>query len=139
MGTNTMSLYSDALLCVIGDAIRNSGMQSKVESCLSKMDDNADSIKFANKIEDECDEFIRRISKLVGDPDAFSKKLAGISEEMALTLYIRISTFEEYAEQNPDHSIPLMIGGSEGQVVIDCLINFWKAYCHTEPLDFLRR
>ena len=134
---SSMSTYRDAMHSILGNAFMKSGIQSRIESFLTKMKDGSDAVEFAKKQEDECDDFIHRIAGTVDNESQCITELANASDTLLATMWIRVSMFEGYAENNPNRSIPLMLGGTEKQIVVDCLINFWKAFCHEGPLNFL--
>ncbi len=100
---------------------------------LNKFSDlNAD--EFAKKYESKTDEFIHKIANHVDGNRGESIKLINHApEEILATLIYRLMTFVSYCNENPQKQYTLL-EGTNSQLVIECLINFWHHYNQESPL-----
>lgn len=110
--------------------------QGKMEKLLENLADiNAD--KYAEKYEEETDSFIHKITQHVdGDRNKSIRLVNEASDEILATLIVRLVTFDEYCQENPNKKY-FMLGDTNSQLVIECLINFWRFYNHKGPTNFL--
>ncbi|MBE6855846.1 MAG: hypothetical protein E7500_00230 [Ruminococcus sp.] len=110
--------------------------QNKMLKIIEKIETlNAD--KYAQKYEEETDEFVHKIARHVdGDRRKSIKLINEASEEILATLIVRLITFDEYCQENPNKEY-FMFGDTNNQLVIECLINFWRAYNHKGPINFV--
>lgn len=103
--------------------------QVKIEEILENLADiNAD--RYADKYENETDEFIHQIAQHVdGNRNKSIKLVNEASDEILATLIVRLMTFTEYCQKNPNKKC-FMFGDTNNQLVVECLINFWRLYRH---------
>ncbi len=138
MGTLTIT-YSEMLnqfkkICAYYFFDQN--FQEKMEKILGSLANiNAD--KYAEKYEDETDEFVHKIAQHVdGDRNKSIRLVNEASDEILTTLIVRLITFDEYCQKNPNKKY-FMFGDTNNQLVIECLINFWRLYSHKGYTNFL--
>ncbi len=93
--------------------------------------------KYAKKHEEATDNFIWELASLVdGNRDDSIKLINNASDELIATLYVRLMIFTEFCEDNPKKTY-ILLSDNNKQLVIECLINFWRLYCHEGSIDFL--
>ena len=92
-------------------------------------------IQILNKYSDlNADEFIHKIANHVDGNRGESIKLINHApEEILATLIYRLMTFVSYCNENPQKQYTLL-EGTNSQLVIECLINFWHHYNQESPL-----
>ncbi len=97
--------------------------QGKMNKILEKLA-NIDADEYAKRYEEETDSFIHKIAQHVDGNRNISIKLVNEApDEILSTLIIRLITFDEYCQSNPNKKY-FMFGDTNNQLVIECLINF---------------
>lgn len=101
----------------------------RMEKILSNLA-NVNADKYAEKYEEGTDNFIHEIAKYVDGNRINSITLVNKApNEILATLIVRLMTFDEYCQSNPNKKYS-MLGDTNSQLVIECLINFWRLYNH---------
>lgn len=91
---------------------------------------------YASQYEEETDKFIHKLVAYVdGDREKSIKLVNGADENILYAIVVRLTAFEDYCKRNP-HQVHLMLGDTNAQLVVDCLINFWRAYRQDSPIIF---
>lgn len=104
---------------------------------IRKIPDEKNINDYVKQNEEETDDFIHKIASFVdGDRNESIKIINNAPEEILTTLIIRLLTFDDYCHKNPNKSYPVLEDSNQ-QLVIECLINFWRSYNHNGSLNFV--
>lgn len=130
--TITYSVMLDQFQKICSYYFFDSEFENRMMKIFAKIEDlNAD--EYARKHEQETDAFIHQMAQHVdGERKESLKLVREASDEIIATLVVRLVTFEEYCRNNPNKT-HFMFGDTDGQLVIECLINFWRVYDRKGP------
>ena len=83
---------------------------------------------YADQYESDTDSFIYEIvNHIDGDREKSIKLVNEAKDEILYTFIVRLTAFESYCIEHPT-KIHLLLGVSNKQLAVDCLINFWRSY-----------
>lgn len=132
----TYSEMSDQFKKICAYYFFDQNFPMKMEKILENLADISAN-KYTEKYEKETDDFIYEIAQYVDGNRSNSIKLVNnASNEILAVLIVRLMVFNEYCQNNPNKKY-FMFGDTNNQLVIECLINFWRLYNHKGPTDLL--
>ena len=92
---------------------------------------------YVKQFEDKTDAFIHKIAACVDGNRKKSIQLVNqADEEILFTLMVRLTAFETYCNENPNKEHLMLLGDTNAQLVVDCLINFYRAYSEGKMIIF---
>lgn len=133
--TITYSEMLDQLKKICSYYFFDQNFQGKMNKILEKLTD-IDADEYAKRYEEEIDSFIHKIAQHVDGNRNISIRLVNEApDEILSTLIVRLVTFDEYCQNNPNKKY-FMFGDTNNQLVIECLINFWYFYSRKGLTNF---
>lgn len=121
---------------IISYFVFDESVKPRIDAILSKIPDTDNVDEYAQKYENETDDFIHRLAELTNyEREDTLSLVSKTNETILMTFAIRLFTIDEHLSNNLVKKLP--ISSDIPQFLCDCLIKYWYNYKRNGAINIL--